>query len=120
VIRLSSAGHPPPLVIRDGQVAPFPAINGPLLFWGEIEESVVVEERLRPGDRVVFYTDGITDRIGSGDTRFDTPRLMETFSRASRLDLPAMVDALSTDLDAFAAGEEPDDDQTVLAIELRS
>jgi PAS domain S-box-containing protein len=118
VIRLSSAGHPPPLVIREGQVAPFPAINGPLLFWGEIAEPVVVEERLRPGDRVVFYTDGITDRIGPGDTRFETPRLMETFSRASRLDLPAMIDALSLDLDAFAAGEEPDDDQTVLAIEL--
>jgi PAS domain S-box-containing protein len=118
VIQLSSAGHPAPLVIRDGQVAPFPAVNGPLLFWGELADPVVVEERLQRGDRVVFYTDGITDRIGPGDTRFETPRLMETFSRSSRLDLPAMVDALSTELDAFAAGEEPDDDQTVLAIEL--
>ena len=40
VIRMSSAGHPPPLVIRDGQVAPFPAINGPLLFWDEIARSL--------------------------------------------------------------------------------
>ena len=118
VIRLSSAGHPPPLLIREGQVAPFPAINGPLLFWDELADPVVVEERLQPGDRVVFYTDGITDRIGPGDTRFETPRLMDTFSRASRLDLASMVNALNVDLDAFAGGEEPDDDQTVLAVEL--
>jgi PAS domain S-box-containing protein len=118
VMRLASAGHPPPFVIRNGQVSEFPARNGPTLFWDELADSVVVEERLQPGDRVVFYTDGITDRIGPNDTRFETPRLLEALQRAGRLELPAMMDTLGTSLDAFASGEEPDDDQTVLAIEL--
>ena len=120
VIRVASAGHPPPIVMRDGHISEFPAVNGPTLFWDELAEPVVVEERLQPGDRVVLYTDGITDRIGRDDERFDTPRLMETLRRSSRLNLSSMIDALQRDLDAFAAGEEPDDDQTVLAIELTS
>ncbi len=119
-IRVASAGHPPPVVIRDGHVEPFPTSNGPTLFWGDLAEPIVVEQRLTPGDRVDFYTDGITDRVGRNDERFETTRLMETLQRHSRLDLEPMVEALQHALDAFADGEEPDDDQTVLAIELRS
>ena len=117
-IRVSSAGHPPPFLIRNGEVSAFPAVNGPTLFWDELAEPVVVEERLEPGDRLVFYTDGITDRCGPDDARFETFRLAETLSRASRLDLREMLDNLNAELERFAAGVEPDDDQTVLAIEL--
>ena len=39
--------------------------------------------------------------------------------RSSGLGLAQMIEVLQAELDAFAAGEEPDDDQTVLAIEVR-
>jgi PAS domain S-box-containing protein len=118
VIRVASAGHPPPLRIRDGHVSTFPAVNGPTLFWNELADPVVVDEPLQPGDRIVFYTDGITDRVGPEEERFETPRLMESLQRGSRLGLAPMVEALQRDLDAFASGHEPDDDQTVLAVEV--
>ena len=118
VIRVASAGHPPPVVIRGGGVTELPVVNGMTLFWDELPEPVVVEERLQPRDRIVFYTDGITDRVRPDDERFDTPRLMETLQRASGLNVASMVEALQRDLDAFAEGQEPDDDQTVLAMEV--
>jgi sigma-B regulation protein RsbU (phosphoserine phosphatase) len=115
---MSSAGHPPPLLIRDGEVAPLPAVNGLFLLWDVWSTPPIVEERLQPGDRVVFYTDGITDRCGPADTRFETTRLMEVLGRSSRLDLATMLNALNHELDAFAGSAEPEDDQTMLAIEV--
>ena len=44
---------------------------------------------------------------------------METLERGRRLDLAAMVAALSAEVDAFAGVAEPDDDQTVLGVEIR-
>ena len=74
---------------------------------------------LEAGDRVVLYTDGITDRCGPNDSRFDLARLTNSLARNSGLDMPAMLAELNRELDAFACTEEPDDDQTVLAVEIK-
>jgi sigma-B regulation protein RsbU (phosphoserine phosphatase) len=119
VMRLSSAGHPAPILMRDTCAVPLPAENAMPLLWAELADIPVVEHRLRPGDRVVFYTDGVTDRPGPAESRFDQRRLVDTLARAADLDLATMVFALNLELEAFAGGVESDDDETVLAIEVR-
>ena len=94
--------------------------NAPLLLWSEIADPPIEEFRLEVGDRVVFYTDGITDRCGPNDSRFDLERLTDSLARNSGLDMPAMLADLNRELDAFACTLEPDDDQTVLAVEVIS
>ena len=96
-----------------------PVANAPLLLWNEIADPPIEEIRLEAGDRVVLYTDGITDRCGPNDSRFDLARLTNSLARNSGLDMPAMLAELDRELDAFACTEEPDDDQTVLAVEIR-
>jgi hypothetical protein len=64
-----SAGHPPPLIIRDGRltrtlVAP-PA--APLGIPLDGPPPVLAEESLEPGDLLLLYTDGLTEaRYASG------------------------------------------------------
>ena len=118
VLRVSSAGHTAPLLIRAGHVTEIPMTNAPLLLWDEIAELPVSEITLEAGDRVVLYTDGITDRCGPNDSRFDLSRVMDSLARNTGWDMPAMLGELNTELDAFACTEEPDDDQTVLAVEI--
>ena len=117
--RVASAGHMPPLLIRGTNVTEMPMANAPLLLWNEIADPPIAEFTLEAGDRVVFYTDGITDRCGPHDSRFDLTRVMSSFARNSGLDLQAMLTELDRELDAFACTTEPDDDQTVLAVEIR-
>lgn len=119
VLRLSSAGHPPPLLIRGGQVTELPVTNAPLLLWERIDDPPVHDFTLEPGDRVVLYTDGITDRCGPHDSRFDLERVTQSFSRNSALDMTTMLAELDRELEAFACTTEPDDDQTVLAVEIK-
>jgi hypothetical protein len=58
-----SAGHPPPLIIRDGRLSrtltapPAAPLGIPL----EGPSPVVAEESLEPGDLLLLYTDGLTE-----------------------------------------------------------
>lgn len=61
-INLSGAGHPPPAVLRaDGSVG-FVGRSGTLL--GVLPRIELAEDYLvlEPGDAIVFYTDGVTER----------------------------------------------------------
>jgi sigma-B regulation protein RsbU (phosphoserine phosphatase) len=115
-IRVSSAGHPLPLLMRGGRtVSPVSLDTVMCLLWDELGEVPCVEHALCPGDRLVFYTDGITDRQGPGGM-YDPERLTTALARMGRLAPTQMVEHLVRDLDAFAAGHEPDDDQTLLIV----
>src|SRR6187401_1704753 len=102
VLRVSSAGHMPPLLIRGTHVSEMRVSNAPLLLWNEIADPPVEEIRLEAGDRVVLYTDGITDRCGPNDSRFDLARVTNSLARNSGPDMPAMLADLNRELDAFA------------------
>jgi hypothetical protein len=82
-LRWISAGHPPPLVIRDGRLtrtlsAPPAAplgipLEGPL--------PVVAEESLEPGDLLLLYTDGLTEARHPDGQMFTVAGLGEFIER---------------------------------------
>ncbi len=114
-LRLACAGHPPPLLLRDDDAArPLPLEAVPALFWGELRDVPVTEHALRAGDRVVFYSDGITERHGPADTFFELDGLVSSLASRRAATPQALVDAVVADVDAFAEGLEPEDDQTLL------
>jgi serine phosphatase RsbU (regulator of sigma subunit) len=115
-LRLSSAGHPLPLLIRGGHVLPIAADTAMCLLWNELGQVPCVEIPLHAGDRVVFFTDGITDRQGASGEMYDTERLVSTMTRAASLAPSYIVRAIVDDLESFAQGSEPEDDQTLVVI----
>ena len=69
-----------------------------------------------PGDRIVFFTDGITERQASDGSMYDEERLAGALVSLGTLAPRAIVDRRSGALDTFARGQEPDDDQTLLVV----
>jgi Stage II sporulation protein E (SpoIIE) len=59
-LRYLNAGHPAPLLMRGGKVVKQLDQSRRILFGLGDGQANVAEEWLEPGDRVVFYTDGIT------------------------------------------------------------
>ncbi len=116
VLRASCAGHPAPFLIRHGAASPLPIEPVLALLWNELGDVPCVECALQSGDRVVFFTDGITDRQAPDETMFEDDRLRATLSPFDGLDPRAIVDRTMAELDAFARGHEPDDDQTLLVV----
>jgi phosphoserine phosphatase RsbU/P len=117
-LRLSSAGHPLPLLRRGNQTATLPGDTSMCLLWNELGEMPCAEHALAAGDIVAFFTDGITDRQAAGGEMFDLDRLCHAVDRAGSAPPGEMVSAIIAELDAFAGGQEPDDDQTLLVIGL--
>jgi sigma-B regulation protein RsbU (phosphoserine phosphatase) len=117
-LRVSSAGHPLPLVRRRQQAMPLSIETAMCVLWDELGEVPCVEHALEAGDVIAFYTDGITDRQAAGGAMFDLDRLRDALTRAPAGAPHDIVTSIVNELDAFAGGEEPDDDQTLLIIGL--
>jgi hypothetical protein len=90
-LRWISAGHPPPLLLRNGHlvgtldVAPSPPF-GLRLAQGEPVEG---EESLQPGDMVLLYSDGLTEARRPDGELFTEERLAEFIERQAANGLPA-------------------------------
>jgi sigma-B regulation protein RsbU (phosphoserine phosphatase) len=115
-IRVASAGHPLPLLVRDKEVSAISVDTSMCLLWNELGGVPCVDVSLRAGDRIVFYTDGITDRQGGRGEMYDAERLVAALSRTGRGEPAEIVRAIGADLDAFSAGIEADDDQTLVVV----
>ncbi|AJP05295.1 protein phosphatase [Streptomyces cyaneogriseus subsp. noncyanogenus] len=58
----AQAGHPPPLLLRGGRARYLDRPSGILLGATTSPVFREAECRLRPGDRIIFYTDGLVER----------------------------------------------------------
>jgi sigma-B regulation protein RsbU (phosphoserine phosphatase) len=106
------AGHPPPYHVHDGvarQVGTFASPLGAYQDGGWTIEAI----RLKPGDQLILYTDGVIDTVGRGE-RFGEARLGDVLAQASgAADAIRRVDEA---LKEFAEGPQGDD-TAVLALE---
>jgi hypothetical protein len=72
-----NAGHPWPLLIRDSRVIGELQCP-PTVPWGlDAGEAHVATETLEPGDRVLFYTDGVVDARAPDGVEFGAQRLAD-------------------------------------------
>ena len=116
-LRYSNAGHNHPILLRaDGRIEILH--QGGLLLGvftePKLEEGMVV---LAPGDRVILYTDGVTEARSPAGEFFGEERLQDEL-RALSLDLSAEAIALSLreTVRAFSQSDELEDDMTVVVL----
>jgi Stage II sporulation protein E (SpoIIE) len=120
VLTWVNAGHPPPLLVRNGtlvgELVCQPSM--PMGFGGTVVQ--VAEESLQGGDRVLFYTDGITESRSHDGEIFGTERLADYLVRATLDRVPAAetVRRLSAHVLAFVGGGLRDD-ATLFLVEYR-
>ncbi len=118
--RLARAGHPYPLWIDSSGKLREIVADGGLLGVGDIPpECVETRVQLEPGDKIVFYTDGIEEQFVAPD---ESPgggrRYTETLQRYAALDLQVMLETVAHDLDHQEGSLNPADDVTLVAMQL--
>ena len=62
LLEWTCAGHPPPILVRDGRAAPLEVTPDPMLGALPDWEYTTIESKLRSGDLVFLYTDGLVER----------------------------------------------------------
>jgi sigma-B regulation protein RsbU (phosphoserine phosphatase) len=78
-----NAGHPPGLILRDGEIIELTADNMVLGIDPEEQYRQTVVQ-LRTGDILLIYTDGLTDAMNFKQETFGKQRLLEVFKKSER------------------------------------
>jgi serine phosphatase RsbU (regulator of sigma subunit) len=116
-LKFSNAGHCAPLLVRQG--GGIESLQTTSMPVGLIPGTAFdVEERvLSPGDRLVLYTDGVTEAQNAAEEFFGKKRLRNAVSKAIGLDCAGMHDAVQQALRDFTGGAEQSDDITLVVAE---
>jgi serine phosphatase RsbU (regulator of sigma subunit) len=102
----ASAGHPPPRIVRGGEVAPL-GVGGLALGIAAAQEYEAERVQLGPGDAVVLFTDGLVEARRDGEM-YGEDRLDSALAVHAALPAEQLAQALVEDCRAFA-GELADD-----------
>ncbi len=115
----ANAGHEHPLIFRraEGRHAWLEAGHG--LPLGAMPNSRYREQtfQIAPGDRLLLYTDGVSEAENSRGERFGLSGIENAVLGTERMDAEQTVQALLRRVDDFASGVEQADDITILALE---
>ncbi|MBP6786239.1 MAG: SpoIIE family protein phosphatase [Candidatus Promineofilum sp.] len=111
------AGHDHPFLVRDGRLEPLGGRGMALgLFAGKVFNLSQETVEVRSGDRLVLYTDGLTDVVGPGDEMLGYQRWVEAVLRRSSLPPVEMCRALFDDLTAYRQGVAQFDDMALMVV----
>jgi len=115
-IHYTNAGLPFPIIKRDGKVEEVKLGGLPLgIMAGVTYDEETVD--LRPGDYVIFYTDGLTEAMNKVEETYGSDRLMDTIrSAVVSLSAEGMIQHILQDVRAFVDEAEQYDDMTVVVL----
>jgi PAS domain S-box-containing protein len=113
----TNAGHNPPYLLSpDGSVKSLVEIHGPMIGVMEGLTYDQTEIVLGVDDKLLLYTDGITEAFNPDGQAFGEERLSEMLGRSGRLGTKYLVDTLVHEVDEFTGNAEQSDDITVFCL----
>lgn len=116
-VALVQAGHPHPVVQRkDGQIE-FLGEGGLPVGLVPNATYAVTRTRLEPQDRLILYSDGITECTNSQDEELTSTGFKAMLSALSHLSGTEFLETLKWDLALWAEREEFDDDVSAVLLE---
>jgi serine phosphatase RsbU (regulator of sigma subunit)/anti-sigma regulatory factor (Ser/Thr protein kinase) len=116
-VSLASAGHDPPAVLRaDGRIECVPMETGPALGFDADAEYPEWHLRLRPGDAVLCYTDGLSEAADPELREFGVDGIVEVLKDAPGCTAAQIMQRLTEAVRAHLAGVPAHDDLTVLCL----
>ncbi|TET37282.1 MAG: hypothetical protein E3J72_06475 [Planctomycetota bacterium] len=116
----TNAGHPAPLLFRESQ-------NGPEILeteagfpLGIVPDATYPEKtvKLKPGDFLFLYTDGITEATNPEKEFYGEERLCKVIGENLDRDADTILDLLQQDLNTFVDGCPFQDDVNLIGIQL--
>jgi len=115
------AGHEHPILVRNGEVQELGGQGIPLGIFGQDEFQLSEEQvKLSPGDRLVLYSDGMTDIMDAHEQLFGRERFLSLISAYAGLSPPDMSQAIFGDLARYQGSADQFDDMTLMIMQVES
>jgi len=119
----AGAGHPPLIIWRGQENNLYEYCQkGMILGQYEKAEYAPIHLDIMPGDRIVLYTDGIFEAMNPKGVMFGSERLKTAICACRDMTAAEFADSLLKQISEWSGGkgkENQDDDQTLLAIDIK-
>ncbi|MFC1752884.1 PP2C family protein-serine/threonine phosphatase [Thermoproteota archaeon] len=114
----SKAGHPPALLLHKNSEIDELSCDG--LFLGMFEHENYEEKiiQLESGDRLILYTDGLTEAANSDGDVFGLNRLKDEIKTLRQTNPEKTIDTLLSKINNYSGSAEIKDDQTIVVIDI--
>lgn len=123
-IRYAKASHGCPLLLRRESDLPVDSLpcppKGSAAALGLFEGTCypTIEDKLQPGDVLLFFTDGLTEIFDAQGSEFGREQLAAAIQRRRRLPLKTMMDEVVAEALGFAENHQFEDDLCFVGMEL--
>jgi PAS domain S-box-containing protein len=116
----AGAGHPPAMLVRRGQSPLLLESRSAILgvLPDAVDTTPSLEFQLEPGDRIVLYTDGITEVFNSRGEMLSIEGIREIVRQTSTLPAQEMKQGILDGVAAWRSGP-PSDDVSLVLVHVR-
>ena len=118
MLRYANGGHNPPYLRHaDGSVQPLDGAGG--LVLGAMRGMQYPDHaiQLRAGDRLVLYTDGVTEAFNAANEAYGEARLVGQVRTRNKGPAAALVEGICGDVGSFVASAPQSDDITLVVLD---
>jgi len=117
-LQVANSGLPRPIYYHNGKADVIEATGLPLGLFDDVEFDEFTF-KANPGDLFVFFSDGILDAQNMAGELFGRRRVEEIVAKCGECAAQQVVERLFNAVAEHAAGVDPFDDQTVVAIKVK-
>jgi sigma-B regulation protein RsbU (phosphoserine phosphatase) len=118
ILRMAQAGHPSPILIgKGGQLQILGSGGMPVGVWPDIEFDCF-EVSIEHGDRLLLYSDGVTECKSVQGEAFGEDRMVDYLERWATRPLDELLGGLLAVIRSWRDDTEFEDDLSLLAIEM--
>ncbi|HLK17722.1 MAG TPA: SpoIIE family protein phosphatase [Bryobacteraceae bacterium] len=117
LLRWSNAGHPKPILVRANSELVSLESTGLPLGMLEVASYEAKSMQLQPGDKIVLYSDGLTEAENEEGEFFDKRMFRQTLLANAALGCKEFEAKLVEAVEDFSEGAELSDDITTLVLE---
>ncbi len=115
-LRYVNAGHNPPFLMSETPPAARLGATGMALGVMPDASYEAMTLELQPGDRLLMYTDGVTEAANAADEEYGDVRLEAYVRDRSREPGRQLIDGIVTDVLRFCGTARPHDDMTLMCV----
>jgi Stage II sporulation protein E (SpoIIE) len=119
ILRYVNAGHVAPILVRqDSNAVERLREGGPVLGLLPSARYSAGETKIEAGDRLILYSDGISEATNDHDEEFGEARIADIVSKGPDSSPERVCDRIVGQVNAFARFGVPQDDRTLMVIKV--
>jgi len=119
-LQYTNAGHNNMYLLKKNKELKILKANSPIIgVFDKLQYNEHIEE-LDIGDKLILYTDGLTEALNDNEEFFGEGRLKQMIIKYSELPAKELVNKIMNEIDNFTKNSAPKDDRTILIADIVS